>query len=279
MGAHNNIVGLSKNNQIIGNFRLINSKIIFKGKNNIFFCEPGVTLKNSSLYFNGDNSIVFLGTSIFEYKLKSYIHNNSVLFIDRSNYINKEIEITLSEEKHCVIGRDGIYSYGIIINNSDQHIIYDVDSKQRINHGQSIFLGDHVWCGHDVIILKGTQVDSGSIIGCGSVLSKKKITSNSMWAGNPAKKIRNNKFWNGDYIANWKHDALIAEDDFNYYIKSRNLDISDDIWVYKYNKEESITFNSIDEELSLPLNSPKKLEFLKKLVNIKNKNRFVHNSK
>lgn len=37
-----------------------NSKIIFKGNNNILFIEDGVCIKKSSIIFQGDNAVVYL---------------------------------------------------------------------------------------------------------------------------------------------------------------------------------------------------------------------------
>ena len=53
-----------RNNRILGsNPNIINSKIVFKGSNNILFCEDNVTLKNSNLKFSGSDSIVYLSSS------------------------------------------------------------------------------------------------------------------------------------------------------------------------------------------------------------------------
>lgn len=52
-----------------------------------------------------------------------------------------------------------------------------------------IIIGNHVWCGMGVIILPGTQIGDGSVIGVSSLINKK-IPSNCTCAGNPAKVLR-----------------------------------------------------------------------------------------
>jgi len=55
---------------------------------------------------------------------------------------------------------------------------------------QKIVIEDDVWIGLGVIILSGIEIGEGSIIAAGSVVTKD-VESYSIYAGNPAKKIRN----------------------------------------------------------------------------------------
>lgn len=83
---------------------------------------------------------------------------------------------------------------GIWIRNADPHLIYDINTKKRINNTKSIFIGDHVWLGQSVIILKGTQIASGSIVGAMGLVSETMIPSNECWGGVSAKRIRGGVF-------------------------------------------------------------------------------------
>lgn len=80
----------------------------------------------------------------------------------------------MSEHKHCFIGDNCMFSFDILIRNSDHHLIYDCENNKRINPTKSVFIGDHVWIGQLVNILKGTRIDSGSIVGASSVVAGKK---------------------------------------------------------------------------------------------------------
>jgi acetyltransferase-like isoleucine patch superfamily enzyme len=53
-----------------------------------------------------------------------------------------------------------------------------------------IIIGDDVFVGANTIILKGVTIGDRVIIGAGSVVTKN-IPANQIWAGNPAKFIRN----------------------------------------------------------------------------------------
>ena len=53
-----------------------------------------------------------------------------------------------------------------------------------------VHIKENVFIGAHSIILKGVVIGENSIIGAGSVVTKS-IPSNQIWAGNPAKYIRN----------------------------------------------------------------------------------------
>lgn len=80
--------------------------------------------------------------------------------------------------------------------------IYDTDfhslnadvrnsDKDRTERGKKpVIIGNNVFIGAFCIILKGVTIGDNSIIGAGSVVTKS-VPTNQIWAGNPAKFIRN----------------------------------------------------------------------------------------
>jgi acetyltransferase-like isoleucine patch superfamily enzyme len=53
-----------------------------------------------------------------------------------------------------------------------------------------IRIGNDVWIGAGAIVLKGVQIADGAVIGAGSVVTKN-VGNFEIWAGNPARKVRN----------------------------------------------------------------------------------------
>lgn len=252
-----------------------NTKIKITGKNNILYCEPNVKIVNSNIYFNCDNSIVYLSSSKHIYYLSASLNNDCVLFIGKDNYFNGIINIALSEQRHCIIGNGGLYSFGVWIRNADPHLIYDIQSKKRLNNTKSIFIGDHVWIGQSAFLLKGTQIDSGSIIGAMGLVSGKKIPANTSYGGNPCRKIAENIFWEESCVHTWKKQQTEESQLYTNYIKnSENLSVND--YIYEYNINENLDFDKIDEELNIANSANERLEILNKIANNKCKNRFVH---
>ncbi len=110
--------------------------------------------------------------------------------------------------KYCIIGTDAIIGDNVIIGNNvsfvgkyDHHYqqiglpirlasqIRDVDYNWK-GLGQRISIGEDVWIGYGAIILSGVTIGQGSIIAAGSVVTKD-VEPYSIYAGSPAKKIRN----------------------------------------------------------------------------------------
>jgi acetyltransferase-like isoleucine patch superfamily enzyme len=62
------------------------------------------------------------------------------------------------------------------------------DLKNKIK--KAVIIEENVFIGAYSIILKGVTIGENSIVGAGSIVTKS-IPSNQIWAGNPAKFIRN----------------------------------------------------------------------------------------
>lgn len=254
-----------ENNVFIGELpELIDSEILFYGKNNILFCEEGVILKDSIITFGGNNSIIFLRKSKHNYKVIIKVFNDSTIYFDENNYFNEQINILVSEAKNLLIGKDCMFSHDVTIMTSDHHIIYDINSHERINNSKSIYIGDHVWIGQKATILKGTKIDSGSIIGASTVISRKEIENNSIYAGNPSRKIKSNVFWDGTNSHKWNQEMT-----------KRKMINNDYQFIYDYENFNSLSFDEIDEFLQAN-NNKERLRCLILLSNYNEKNRFVH---
>ncbi|MCD5315589.1 acyltransferase [Kineosporia babensis] len=93
-----------------------------------------------------------------------------------------------------IIGEDCMFSFAVEIRTSDTHAIYDIDSGDRVNLDQPIDIGDHVWLGKQVIVLKGASIGSGSVVGARAVVSGE-IPPLSVGVGVPARVVRSNAIW------------------------------------------------------------------------------------
>ncbi|MDT2751912.1 acyltransferase [Enterococcus thailandicus] len=249
---------IGKNTIYAADVEMVNSTIMFRGDGNILFIEKGTQLKNVSLKFLGDNSIIYISKSRFRCPFHVNIYHDSVFYLGKNNSINGERAIfQLSEYKNIFIGDDNMFSFGVSIRVADPHLIYSTETMERINDSKSVYIGDHVWIGQNVSILKGAFVGSGSII-AGDALLTKKVPSNTIFGGSPAKKIKTDIFWLRPSVHAFKKSDTQK---WNKYEK--------DNFIYK--NEDTYSFESIESNLS-SLNPNEKLEFLKELPT--NKNRF-----
>ena len=101
------------------------------------------------------------------------LNNNASLFCG-----NAEIRIGAN----CLIGPNFYCS------NSDGHMP-DPDRRRERPQASTVILGDNVFIGANVIILKGVEIGENSVIAAGSVVTSS-FPSNSIIGGNPAKLIR-----------------------------------------------------------------------------------------
>lgn len=96
------------------------------------------------------------------------------------------------------VGRDCLFSAGVVIRSSDSHSIINQDNR-RINMGKPISIGDHVWIGNGATILKGVNIGGGSVVGTEAVITKD-VPENSIAVGNPGKIVRENIRWQVERI-------------------------------------------------------------------------------
>ncbi|MBO5445964.1 acyltransferase [bacterium] len=201
-----------------------NSNFWIKGNNNVikFHLDTKTLPKNFNLTINGSNNYIEIigpikfnnttieiegNENIFKIKKPARVVKNCYFCLEGLAEVNIDEDCGLNmglyaiinnnfKNKHkLTIGKGVFIGKDVIIRTSDGHAIIDPETGLAINEPQDIEIGDNVWIGARNMILKGTKIPSGSIVGAQSVVNKKFETTNVLIAGNPAKIIRNNVFW------------------------------------------------------------------------------------
>ena len=80
-----------------------------------------------------------------------------------------------------------MFGHGAYITDSDWHGIYD--RTEVVGSPKEVVLEKNVWIGDSAIVCKGVTIGENSIIGAGSVVTKD-VPKNSVYAGNPAKLVK-----------------------------------------------------------------------------------------
>lgn len=136
---------------------------------------------------------------------------NSTVNVDRSFFIHSGCDVVLLENselnlgsgyinKNCQIRCHHKISIGHGVAIAENVYIRDNDSHELITSGNykikssDIKIGNHVWIGANVTILKGVSIGDGSIVAAGSVVTKS-IPESCLAAGVPAKVIKENVEW------------------------------------------------------------------------------------
>jgi acetyltransferase-like isoleucine patch superfamily enzyme len=123
-------------------------------------------------------------------KCTFFVDNNAVLILGNNVGISQSTIICC---RKVVIGDNVKIGAGVKIFDSDFHSLNSEVRRSKLDKLNSISLpiniGDNVFIGAFSIILKGVDIGPNSIIAAGSVLSKS-VPENQLWAGNPAKFVR-----------------------------------------------------------------------------------------
>lgn len=128
----------------------------------------------------GDKVLLFSNTVTSEY----VTHPQGRLEIGDNVFINYGASISAHELVRIGKGSQ-IGSHAIMMDN-DYHRVGDLDAPSQ---SAPIILGENVWLGVRVVVLKGVTIGDNSVIGAGSVVTKS-IPPNCLAGGVPAKVIR-----------------------------------------------------------------------------------------
>ncbi|MFZ4105144.1 acyltransferase [Flavobacterium sp.] len=158
---------------------LINGKLIVKNE--------GRCILGNKLKFNSTLKSNYVG--IFKPCTISVRNNGYLEIRDYSGFSG--VSIVCSNK--IIIGRYLNCGGNVSIWDTDFHPIDHLDRRihdfEKINSAP-IEIGDDVFIGANSIILKGVKIGDRSVIGAGSVVTKN-VPENQIWAGNPAKFIKN----------------------------------------------------------------------------------------
>ena len=168
--------------------------IINQGNNNCLIIGQGCRIKYSRIQFFGENNTVSIEHDCVLKDADIWVSGGGLVKIGRNTHLTGKIHIACIEGKTVEIGERCLFSDSITFRTGDSHSILDINGT-RINQAKDIHIGDHVWIGQQVTVLKGSVVGNESIIGTGSLLTGKEYESNSIIAGLPAKVIKQQVTW------------------------------------------------------------------------------------
>jgi len=146
--------------------------------------DPGKSLlvlcDNAKLTLAG-NFDVYSGATIC-------LNENAELFVGRNGYLNNNCRINVF--KRVEIGDRVFIGEECCIRDSDNHAFKDSSKPVAAD----IHIGNHVWIGARVTVLKGVTIGDGSVVAAGSLVCRD-IPPHCLAAGVPAKVIKTNVDW------------------------------------------------------------------------------------
>lgn len=168
-----------------------NNQIIFNGTNYFKRCRFCIT---------GNNNCIVIGDKVCGYDATLIIEDSKgTIEVGYKTLFTGKIEVACTKGAAITIGQECLFSSDVDIRNGDSHSIFNENGK-RINKAEDIIIGDNVWIGHRVIVLKGAVIACDSVIGAGAVVTRKFTNPNVVIGGNPAKIIKEH--------VRWEHERL-----------------------------------------------------------------------
>lgn len=168
--------------------KFTNCVIKMKNNNHVKIDSSEYNINRLNLRIEGDNASLTIG--------KDFSIQSGMIFLDN----NLEIKI----------GDDCMFSSNIYMRTSDGHTIYDNSTGEVLNKSEkeNIIIGNHVWGGSGISILKNTKISDNSIIARAAVVTKKFDSSNVVLAGSPAKIVKTNINWDRRTIEEYEKEVL-----------------------------------------------------------------------
>ncbi|PPB50567.1 hypothetical protein C4K88_01360 [Arthrobacter pityocampae] len=173
------------NGQSIVEFRGSNCRVVF-GENSRMYGQ---------IAFQRDGSYVSLGDWAF-FRGRTSLGLDCRVTFGYNVYCGVDLQVNTAEGQDITIGDDVLIANHCRIRADDSHPIYDGVTGDRLNHSRSIVVEDHVWIGQEVFIMPGAHVQTGSIIGARSMVTRSSlIPPHSLAFGSPATVRRSKVHW------------------------------------------------------------------------------------
>ncbi|ENH6339743.1 acyltransferase [Burkholderia vietnamiensis] len=122
--------------------------------------------------------------------------DDTTIEIGRSTTVVESKFFAVERSTSILVGDGCLFSWSIELRTSDWHSLFDSEGT-RINQPASVKVGNKVWIGSDVRVLKGVSIGDGAVIGTGSIVTRD-VPESSVAVGNPARIVRRGVSWNHD---------------------------------------------------------------------------------
>ncbi len=166
------------------------------GGGNFLSVEEGAMLTDCQFSLYGKNNRVIIHKNARLNNIVFWMEDdNNLIEIGCESSMEGQSQLAACESTSIIIGDDCMFSNQVNFSTTDSHAIEDLEGN-RINPAKDIQIGNHVWIGQKTLVLKGSSIADNSIVGAYSLVNKKLTETNSIYAGQPAHKVKEGINWN-----------------------------------------------------------------------------------
>ncbi len=148
--------------------------------------------KYSRSIWEVSGNVIFKGKAAIGQGSKISVGPNGILILGENFTITAESSLVAFDK--IQFGNNCLLSWDILVMDTDFHKIID-ENGTIINLPQPIYIEDNVWVGCRSLILKGSVIPKGSIIGANSTVTNKLENDHSLYLGSPSKCYKKNITW------------------------------------------------------------------------------------
>lgn len=191
--ANRNMAAFKRNTFDVQGLLRGKSRVRIVGRGNTICLRSG-KYKNIRIGIDGDNNTVEIGEGVAIGLLEIVIQgSSSTITIGKNTQIGGAKIVCCEYQDNVSIGENNLIADDVEFWSCDGHSIYQ--NGERINRSKPITIGDHVWIGRSVKVLKGATLHSNTVVGMGSLVTAKEYPRNTLIAGFPAKVIKEGITW------------------------------------------------------------------------------------
>jgi acetyltransferase-like isoleucine patch superfamily enzyme len=195
------IVDNGENNQIDiapDTLAQLNGRLELSGTGNRVSIAAPYACGNILLLIGGGSTLTIAAECMLG-DLFVYACNRGNIRVGFNSKFNGHVRLMAHEPGSIAIGDGCLIAGGTEISVSDMHSIVSIDSGLRVNPPRNVTVGNRVWIGAHALILKGTAIGNGSIVGANAVVTRD-VPENCAAAGNPARVVKDRVTWREDLI-------------------------------------------------------------------------------
>lgn len=186
----------------ISNCGVCNISKYISGRSNELIVGAGSVLDGVHIRIVGRNNRIAIGNNCFLGQGCSIWceGNNIQVQVGDNCTFTHDTQLCAQENNvSIIIGSDCMFSHHVNVRTSDSHVIYNLETGERLNYPGSVKIADHVWFAPECKVFKGITIGKGSIVGTGAIVTKD-IPEYSLAVGTPAKVVKKSVSWNREKL-------------------------------------------------------------------------------